>query len=72
MWHTCESSNVERFRYDSQCLTVEFKRRAGVATYMYFDVPLDIYTGLLEAESKGKYLHKYVIGYYQYRRLYAT
>lgn len=69
-WVTAESSNVARFRYDDGTLTVEFKRQSiSNSIYLYFDVPPDVYAGLLEAESKGKYLHAHVLKHYIYRKV---
>jgi len=34
--------------------------------YRYFDVPKDIYEGLLAAESKGRYMRANVIDVYPY------
>ena len=34
--------------------------------YRYTDMPLDVYEGLLAAESKGQYMHAYVLDVYNY------
>ena len=64
---TPQSSNVAGFCYDkaSQVLTVEFK---SGSRYNYYDVPENIFDGLKSADSKGKYLHAEVKGYYRYAR----
>ena len=63
-----ESSNIEAVGYDQeeQELIIEFK---SGRTYIYFDVPFDVYTGLMDAESKGKYFHKNIRNIYEYQEL---
>lgn len=62
------SSNVVSIGYDpiSQILEVEFRDNA---IYHYFDVPREIYEGLLDAESVGRFLHRHVKGVYDYSRV---
>lgn len=64
---TPESSNLQRFMYneESQVLTVEFKN-GGV--YEYYDVPVNIYEGLVNADSKGSYLYHYIKGSFRYSK----
>ena len=37
-------------------------------TYVYSDVPRDIYDGLLAADSKGTYMHSTILNHFPYRR----
>jgi hypothetical protein len=37
--------------------------------YQYFDVPASVYDELMSAESIGQYMHRHIIGYYDYQRL---
>lgn len=60
-----ESSNVESVGYAGSTLYVSF--RSG-SEYAYSDVPYEIYKGLLESQSKGRYLHANVYGIYAFRR----
>ncbi len=62
------SSNVEKVGYDTQGeqLYVQFK---GGSLYEYQGVPLTVYTALLEAESKGKFLNKYMKSVYPYQKV---
>ena len=64
---TPESSNLQRFMYneESQTLTVEFKN-GGV--YEYYDVPVNIYEGLKNADSKGNYLYHHIKGSFMYSK----
>lgn len=54
-----ESSNIKSIGYDEimNILQVEFKNGS---IYNYFDIPKIIYTNLINAESHGKYLDKYI------------
>lgn len=57
------SSNVRATGYDAetQVLVVEFN---DGALYRYDHVPQEVATGLEEATSVGKYLHRSVFGLY--------
>ena len=37
--------------------------------YRYFNVPPEEYEGLENAESIGQYMHKHIIGHYDYERV---
>ena len=41
-------------------------------TYRYKNVPSFVYQRLLTADSKGKFMHKYILGRYDYERLATT
>ena len=62
------SSNVESIGYDedSSTLQVEFKNGS---TYQYFDVPVNIFTGLRDADSVGGYLAANIKGTYRYSKV---
>lgn len=36
--------------------------------YEYFNVPSHVMTGLREAPSKGKFLNKYVLAFYRFKK----
>ena len=59
--HPIESSNLEGVGYDEeeQILYVAFKPKRSTprTLYRYFEVPSETFSGLLSAESKGKYFH---------------
>ena len=55
-----------RYLPDAQYLDVIF--RTG-DKYRYLRVPPLEYEGLLSARSKGQYMHKRIIGRYEYERL---
>jgi len=52
---------------DQQALEIEF---TNGAVYRYFDVPAEVYRGLMAAESHGRYFHQHVRDKtYRYQRL---
>lgn len=51
---------------DQRILDVEF---CSGAVYRYFDVPTDIYSQLLEAESKGRFFNANVRNCFCYREI---
>ena len=55
------SSMIRSAGYDpmSRVLEIEFTTRA---TYQYIDVPADIYPGLLDASSPGRFFHSRIRG----------
>jgi len=58
-----ESSMIYAVGYDEESQTMEVVFNSG-GVYRYFDVPKDIYEGLLAAESKGRYMRAHVIDVY--------
>jgi hypothetical protein len=53
------SSALRSVGYDQEqrILEIEF---TGGAVYRYFDVPPEVYRGLMAAESHGRYFHQHV------------
>jgi KTSC domain len=51
---------------DNQLLQLEFRDRA---IYHYFDVPADVYQGLVRASSKGSYFNRSIRGQFAYARV---
>ena len=62
-----DSSNVEAIGWDaeSQELHVLF---LGGGLYVYQEVPDYIFEGLMNAQSKGSYLHREIKGRFQYEK----
>jgi hypothetical protein len=60
--HPVDSSNLEAVGYDEEesLLYVAFapKRNTSRTLYRYFNVDSSVFSGLLSAESKGKYFHQ--------------
>ena len=63
------SSDLSQVGYDKSKseLTIIFKS-GGV--YTYLNVPESVYTGLLGADSQGKYFHAYIKDSYTFRKSY--
>lgn len=62
------SSNVQSIGYDSDSSILEVEFTNG-AIYQYFGVPQDVYDGLMDAASKGTYLHRHVKQAYSFVKL---
>lgn len=60
-----DSSNISSIGYDEDSSTLEIEFHSG-AVYQYFDVPLNVYQGIMEAASKGQYLAQHIKGYYRF------
>jgi len=67
-WINVSSTNLSRIRYDDSknILEIEFQ---GGRVYQFFDVPKQVFEGLLNAESKGKFFHEQIKGHYRYARV---
>ena len=59
------SSNIASIGFDEDSSTLEIEFNSG-AVYQYFDVPLVVYEGMIEADSKGQYLAQHIKGQYRY------
>ncbi|WP_217805688.1 KTSC domain-containing protein [Roseovarius sp. A-2] len=66
--HLVDSSNVSAIGYDEDSQTLQVEFNSG-ATYQYFDVPQQIFEGMLDAGSVGQYLNQYVKGVFRYSRV---
>jgi hypothetical protein len=67
-WIQLASSNLSRARYDPDTSTLEIEFKDG-RVYQYFDVPPQVFEGLLSAESHGGFLHSQIKGHYRYVRI---
>ena len=63
-----DSSNVRSVGFDDDSSTLQVEFLNG-SLYQYFDVPRQIFDGLLAAGSVGSYLHNNVKGVYRYSRV---
>jgi len=63
-----KSTAIQMARYysEDQELTIIF---SNAGTYKYEEVPYHIWRGLFDAESKGKFINKYINGYYRFNKL---
>lgn len=65
---TPESSNLERFGYESSSMVLQVVFKSG-GTYDYFDVPEQTFEGMKAAPSRGSYLAQNIKGVYRYARV---
>lgn len=66
--HLVDSSNVSAIGYDEDSQTLQVEFNSG-ATYQYFDVPQQVFEGMLDAGSVGQYLNQHVKGVFRYSRV---
>jgi hypothetical protein len=59
------SSNVRSIGYENGVLEVHFHD----SVYQYLNVPPSVFDAFLSAESKGRFVHRYLKGVYRYKRL---
>ena len=59
------SSNLRSVGYDPQSQTLEIEFNSG-GLYQYSNVPEDVYRGLMNASSHGRYFHQYIKNSYRY------
>ncbi len=62
-----ESSMISAVAYDDAARDLLVIFNTG-QTYVYNDVPREVYDGLLKADSKGSYMKDFVIDMFPYRR----
>jgi len=55
-WVSVESSNLDQIRYNHPDAQLEVRFKNG-SVYRYGSVPMNVYASLLQAPSKGSYLH---------------
>jgi KTSC domain len=63
-----QSEMLDLVGYDAKAQVLEVVFNTG-DRYRYLDVPPDEYDGLMSAESIGQYMHKHIIGQYDYERV---
>ena len=62
------STNISSIGYDAATETLEIEFLSS-AIYQYFNVPLNMHEQLMQAGSKGKFLHIYIKNKYPYSRV---
>jgi len=60
-----DSTNISSIGYDEDLTTLEVEFHNG-SVYQYLDVPLHVFEGLRDADSKGKHFAQHIKGYYRY------
>lgn len=63
-----DSSTILDIGYDSASMTLEVGFKSG-GVYQYFDVPEAMHQELMNAPSKGTFLHQNIKGNYRYVKL---
>ena len=63
-----QSEMLDLVGYDAKSQVLEVVFNTG-DRYRYLDVPASEYEGLMSAESIGQYMHKHIIGRYDYERV---
>lgn len=63
-----DSSNLSAVGYDPVSKILRISFRSG-STYDYFDVPENIYTGLMNSTSKGQYHNARIKWMFRYHRV---
>ena len=56
---------MARYYSDEQELTIIFK---NASVYDYEKVPYHVWRGLMDAESKGKFINIYITGFYRFTK----
>ncbi len=62
------SSNIRGIGYERETKTLEVEFHSG-DVYQYSGVPESTYQGLMQAVSKGSYLHNHIKGRYPFRQV---
>lgn len=57
-WVDVESSNLEEVEYDRKIKSLSIKFKNSSKIYIFKNVPIKVYAGLMWSNSKGKYFHK--------------
>lgn len=63
-----QSSNISSIGYDAASQTLEIEFLNG-GVYQYFDVPQNVYQGIMGASSHGEYLAQHIKGHYRYSKV---
>lgn len=63
-----DSSQIHIVSYDARTLKLGVTFKSG-STYEYDDVPVSVAEELLQADSMGRYFHRFVRSVYKYRKV---
>ena len=64
-----QSSALERVSYDQETHTLYATFRDSRRTFLYEDVPQELYDGLIFADSLGHYFNAHIRGHFSYREV---
>ena len=62
-----DSSNIEAIGYDDDSRELHVRFLTG-ETYLYSEVPREVFDAMLDAPSKGSFLNRQIKGVYQYSK----
>jgi len=62
-----KSSCIDHAEYDTENRVLTIRYNSG-SVYDYANVPMSIVTDLLNAESRGKFVHAKIQGFYDYTK----
>ena len=62
------STNIASIGFDKDSATLEIEFLNG-SVYQYFDVPMSVYSELMNAGSHGRYLAQNIKGVYRYSKV---
>jgi len=68
-WQAIESKLLSAVAYDAEHSILYLSFRDSGDVYRYFEVPLEQYTQLLAAESRGRYFLIHIRNQFRYERL---
>jgi hypothetical protein len=66
MMHLVESSSIRAIGYDDEAQELWIEFHSSPDPYVYFEVPLEVYAELEQADSKGEYVNLMVKPYYRF------
>lgn len=67
--HFVDSTNIEAIGYDAAVQELHVRFLKSGQTYVYYDVEAWVFEELMQADSKGVYLHMNIKGRYGYGTL---
>ncbi len=67
-WINLNSTSLARVKYEPSSLILEIEFHGG-RVYQYFDVPSQIFEGLIGADSHGEFFNSQIKGHYRYARV---
>jgi len=62
-----DSSNIEAIGYDPNAQELHVQFLSGI-TYVYYNVPENVYEEIMDAPSKGSYFNRIIKGVYEYAK----
>ena len=68
MIETPESSNIARIGYDNDNKELRVDFKAG-GSYLYSNVPSQLYENMVKAPSKGKFFHSSIKNVFKFTKL---